>query len=78
MDENMFHLSKTPAVRDKLFPLFNPRFFLAALAGNNEQFWDAKNKSGTLAATGVFVYKIEATSLQGETQSIFGKCAVMR
>jgi hypothetical protein len=49
-----------------------------ALAGNNEEFWDCRNRNRLKVATGVFIYRVEATSRRGETAVGFGKCAVLR
>jgi flagellar hook assembly protein FlgD len=49
-----------------------------ALAGNQEEFWDGKNRSGLPVSSGVFIYRILATSPRGEQIGAFGKCAAIR
>ena len=50
----------------------------AGKAGNNETFWDGKNHSGALVASGVYIYRIRATSPLNEQAQDFGKCAALR
>jgi hypothetical protein len=50
----------------------------SAHAGNNEEFWDERNSSGNTVANGVFIIRIQATSLNGDVLSIFEKCSVLR
>jgi flagellar hook assembly protein FlgD len=47
-------------------------------AGNVEQFWDLKNSGGNKVASGVFIYRVEAETVRGETAVKFDKCAVLR
>lgn len=49
-----------------------------ARVGNNEAFWDGRNSTALPAATGVYIYRLEATSNQNETEQVFGKCALLR
>jgi hypothetical protein len=49
----------------------------AAVAGANEEFWDQRNESGALVATGVFVYRIAARDEKDEKVA-FMKLAVVR
>jgi hypothetical protein len=46
--------------------------------GNNQTFWDGRNDSGRPVASGVFIYRISATTPHGEERHDFGKCAVLR
>jgi len=47
-------------------------------AGDNETFWDGKNDAGRPVASGVFIYRLAATSARGEQAHDFGKCAALR
>jgi hypothetical protein len=47
-------------------------------AGDNEAFWDGKNNSGRLVASGVFIYLVSAVTPRNEHVSDFGKCAAVR
>jgi len=46
--------------------------------GNNETFWDGKNDSGRLVASGVYIYRVRATTARNEEAHDFGKAAVLR
>jgi hypothetical protein len=48
------------------------------VAGDHEQFWDGKNSSGQGLASGVFVYRVTASTDSGESFSDFAKCAAIR
>jgi hypothetical protein len=50
----------------------------AGKAGDNETFWDGKNSSGRPVASGIFIYKVSATTPRDEHASNFGKCAAVR
>jgi hypothetical protein len=47
-------------------------------AGAHEEYWDGRNDSGVMANTGVFIYRITATSASGEKKEGFKKCAMLR
>ena len=49
-----------------------------ALAGNNEEFWDKRNFGGRSMASGIFIVRFEATSVLGEIESAYEKCALVR
>ena len=46
--------------------------------GNNETFWDGRNDSGRPVASGVYIYRVRATTQRGEEAHDFGKAAVLR
>ena len=48
--------------------------------GRNHAIWDGRNDSEARAASGVYVYRIEAVSrvLPDEKESVFNRCAIMR
>ncbi len=52
----------------------------SAVIGRNYAVWDGKNKAGQRAASGVYIYRIEAVSrvIPDEKESVFNRCAVMR
>ena len=45
--------------------------------GDNETFWDGKNDSGKPVASGVYIYRVRATTARAEAHD-FGKAAVLR
>jgi len=45
---------------------------------HNEQFWDGRNDSSRKVATGVFPFRITATTPRGEKQAVWGKLAIVR
>jgi hypothetical protein len=47
-------------------------------AGDCQAYWDLRNGDGIKVSSGIYVYRIEATSPRGETDTIFGKLAVTR
>jgi hypothetical protein len=47
-------------------------------AGGNELFWDGKNDHGAMAANGVFIYRVRATSQAGEVKEGYRKCSVVK
>jgi hypothetical protein len=47
-------------------------------AGNCQAFWDLRNTAGVKVASGVFIYRIKATSPRGEERVVFNKLAVVR
>jgi hypothetical protein len=50
----------------------------AGKAGDNETFWDGKNSSGRPVASGVYIYRVAASTPRGEQASDIGKCAALR
>jgi hypothetical protein len=50
----------------------------AGQAGYNETYYDGRNQAGNNLASGVFVYRIQARSLRGETEAVWGKMSVLR
>ncbi len=52
----------------------------SANIGRNYAIWDGKNQAEQRAASGVYIYRIEAVSqvLPDERESVFNRCAVMR
>jgi hypothetical protein len=47
-------------------------------AGDNELFWDGRNRAGRPVASGVYIYRLSATSRRDEKAFDFGKCAALR
>ena len=47
-------------------------------AGYREDFWDLKNEAGSRVGSGIFIYRVKATSAIGEVKQDFSKCAVLR
>jgi flagellar hook assembly protein FlgD len=47
-------------------------------AGDNELFWDGRNRAGRPVASGTYVYRLSATSRRDEKAAEFGKCAAVR
>jgi hypothetical protein len=52
--------------------------FYSPSAGTYQQYWDLRNTGGNLVASGVFIYRITATTTRGETKTVFNKLAVVR
>jgi flagellar hook assembly protein FlgD len=48
-----------------------------ALTGANEEFWDERNNAGNNCASGVFIYRIQATAGE-ESQEAWLKLAIVR
>lgn len=51
---------------------------LKAYPGNNSFHWDGKNRSGRNAASGVFIYRIEAITATNEKAVVMGKVAAVK
>jgi hypothetical protein len=50
----------------------------SAFAGINAEFWDGKNSAGRPVASGIFIYRVSATSVRDEHKSDFAKCSIER
>jgi hypothetical protein len=51
---------------------------LQGITGNNEFLWDKKNSRDKEVASGVFIYKITATTGEGEMARGMDKLAVVK
>lgn len=47
-------------------------------AGTHEEAWDQKNEGGAPVASGIFIYRVRATSAKAEVDEGYMKCAVTR
>jgi hypothetical protein len=78
----VYWLSRDADVRIKIFTVsgevVKQAAGIAGHAGYNSFYWDGRNNSGKETASGVFIYKITAsTATQGE-RSVISKCACVK
>jgi hypothetical protein len=51
---------------------------IQGIKGNNYFLWDRKNRRDLEAASGVFIYRILATTQEGESASAMDKLAIVK
>jgi DNA-binding beta-propeller fold protein YncE len=66
---------KVYTVSGELVKELSPR---ADQTGEHERLWDDKNEAGTAVASGIFIYRVEASDSQQDIEYDFGKCAVLK
>jgi flagellar hook assembly protein FlgD len=52
--------------------------YISGHAGYNDYYWDGKNRAVHPVASGIFIYRISASTPRDREQFIFSKCACLK